>query len=208
MLDREISKRTKRRETRKAIKQAAVRLAEDNGWHGVSIRKIANAIGYSAPIVYEHFRDKTDLYHHLVADGFALLTQETDSAIEQAKTPEEVLRAVARARIDFAASHQTLHFLMFDADNPDWQQMEIYKSMKSIRHQVVHSLTQISGNPAKCEEYFFNFVCLVSGYTIFQRHLQISDRHRHSDKFFPRVMMEKAFFGSIERFIKSIKQEQ
>ena len=44
-----------REQTRSGIMQTAKTIARREGWQAVSIRKIADAIEYSAPIVYEYF---------------------------------------------------------------------------------------------------------------------------------------------------------
>lgn len=40
------------------ILQAAFNLAKTEGWTSLSMRKIADAIEYSAPVVYDHFENK------------------------------------------------------------------------------------------------------------------------------------------------------
>jgi AcrR family transcriptional regulator len=40
------------------ILQAAFTLAKTEGWGSLSIRKIADAIEYSAPVVYDYFENK------------------------------------------------------------------------------------------------------------------------------------------------------
>lgn len=40
------------------ILQAAFNLAKTEGWASLSMRKIADAIEYSAPVVYDHFENK------------------------------------------------------------------------------------------------------------------------------------------------------
>ncbi len=40
------------------ILQAAFNLVKTDGWASLSMRKIADAIEYSAPVVYDHFENK------------------------------------------------------------------------------------------------------------------------------------------------------
>lgn len=209
MLGREITLREKYKEkVRESIKQAALELADELGWHGVSIRKISSRVGYAPPIVYEHFKNKSDLYHHLVSDGFHELSGKTKALISRAESPEEVIIAVAETRMDFARRQQTLNFLMFDADNPDWQKVEIVRFMGEIRRSVLDAFTQLSGSDRHIEEYFINFVCLVTGFTFFHRHLIAKYNIPNPVKDFidPKIM-EKTFQRSIQRFIDSIRNE-
>ena len=48
-------KKQKKEELRKHILTAAQNIASDNGWQNVTIRKICDEIGYTAPIVYHYF---------------------------------------------------------------------------------------------------------------------------------------------------------
>lgn len=52
--------------TRQRLLSAATRLFADRGLHGVTSHEIARAAGVAAGTFYLHFRDKTDVYRHLV----------------------------------------------------------------------------------------------------------------------------------------------
>ena len=43
---------------RASILDAAWNLVETEGWQQLSIRKIADAIEYSVPVIYDHFENK------------------------------------------------------------------------------------------------------------------------------------------------------
>ena len=45
-------------EVRTSILRAAWQLVEQEGWQALSIRKIAEAIEYSVPVIYDHFKNK------------------------------------------------------------------------------------------------------------------------------------------------------
>ena len=45
-------------ETRMNILDAAFRIVKEEGWDALSMRKIADAIEYTAPIIYEYFDNK------------------------------------------------------------------------------------------------------------------------------------------------------
>lgn len=42
-------------EVRSSILRAAWKLVVQDGWQALSIRKIADAIEYSVPVIYDHF---------------------------------------------------------------------------------------------------------------------------------------------------------
>jgi AcrR family transcriptional regulator len=49
-------------ERRAAIVQAAVRLFAERGFRGTTTRALAEAVGISEPVLYEHFKSKRELY--------------------------------------------------------------------------------------------------------------------------------------------------
>ncbi|MDR1416635.1 MAG: TetR/AcrR family transcriptional regulator, partial [Prevotellaceae bacterium] len=65
-----IERRQKEREaTRKSIMDTALNIAIAEGWNAVTIRRIADTIEYTPPIVYEHFKNKEDLFDELKLMG-------------------------------------------------------------------------------------------------------------------------------------------
>lgn len=62
-------------ERRAAIIQAGVRLFAERGFRGTTTRALAEAVGVTEPVLYEHFKSKRDLYRAIVdaksRDGMA-----------------------------------------------------------------------------------------------------------------------------------------
>ena len=200
-----LSKKDLRREkTREAIKQAAIKIAEREGWNNVTIRKIADEVLYTPPIVYEFFENKDDLYRHLVIDGFEQLASSTVSAMDLLDSDQDKLVKMGEVRLDFANQNPTLHHMMFDAENPNWQKEELMKAMQSLGILVKDLLIRISGTPDKVEDHFLNLICLIKGYTYFNNHIMRNPkmRKKFSDK---RMDMKVLFLDAIKRFINSIK---
>jgi AcrR family transcriptional regulator len=65
---------------RAAILDAAVRLFSERGFRGTTTRALADAVGVSEPVLYEHFKSKHELY----------------AAIVEAKSREGMARGMAR----------------------------------------------------------------------------------------------------------------
>jgi AcrR family transcriptional regulator len=51
---------------RELIEQAAVQVFAERGYHGASIDEIGRRAGVSAPVLYDHFSSKLDLYRRLL----------------------------------------------------------------------------------------------------------------------------------------------
>ena len=46
-------------DTRMNILKAALQIVKEEGWPALSMRKIADVIEYTAPIIYEYFSNRT-----------------------------------------------------------------------------------------------------------------------------------------------------
>lgn len=95
------------------ILQAAFNLAKTEGWASLSMRKIADAIEYSAPVVYDHFENKEAILFEISLQGFKLLQKDLIKAQKKYETPEEQLTALVNAYWDFAFKNKEYYQLMF-----------------------------------------------------------------------------------------------
>ena len=62
-----------RESVRRSILDAARELFVNEGYHNVSIRKIAERIEYSPAAIYSYFPSKDDIFFALAEEGFRLL---------------------------------------------------------------------------------------------------------------------------------------
>ncbi len=101
-----------RQELRQAILSAARDIAAREGWQEVTIRKIAEAIEYTPPIIYEYFASKESLLLELLREGFRQLVQIIQTIQAKGDPPENVLREVAIAYWHFAFNSPELYQVM------------------------------------------------------------------------------------------------
>jgi AcrR family transcriptional regulator len=100
-------------ERRQQILDAARAVAEADGWAAVTSRRLADAIGYTQPVLYAHFPDgKTEIMRTVALAGFAELAAAMRAAVGR-KTGARAVTAVAGAYLDFAAAHPALYEAMF-----------------------------------------------------------------------------------------------
>ncbi len=101
-----------RQEMRQAILRAARDIAAREGWQEVTIRKIAEAIEYTPPIIYEYFASKEALLLELLREGFGQLLQIIQTIKARSGSPESVLRQVTLAYWHFAFNSPELYQVM------------------------------------------------------------------------------------------------
>ena len=98
---------------RQAIITAARQMAEAEGWDAVTIRRLADRIEYSQPVLYSHFPGKGGIINAVAVEGFAELRLILRDAREAAGSPEAALGELAGAYVGFALEHPALYDAMF-----------------------------------------------------------------------------------------------
>ena len=98
-------------ERRRRILDIALAIAEAEGWDAVTTRRLADAIDYSQPVIYQHFANRDELIRALVLEGFEALS----ARIEKLKDAEgwASLTDACRAYLGFAAERPSLYEAMF-----------------------------------------------------------------------------------------------
>lgn len=145
--------------TRRSIMDAALNIAISDGWNAVTIRKIANVIEYTPPIVYEYFKNKEDLLNKLVVLGHQILEKSNISSIRMESDPRKILMAISENFWDFAFNHKELYQLMFSL-NRKIPEKELFPLIKLIKRIFV----QLVGNEATAKEAMFSWMCFQQGY--------------------------------------------
>jgi AcrR family transcriptional regulator len=101
-----------RQDVRQQILAAARALAAAEGWQAVTIRKVADAVEYSPPTIYEYFASKEAILLALLRLGFRTLVDAMAAARDAATDPNAALLAVARAYWAFAWQYPELYQVM------------------------------------------------------------------------------------------------
>jgi AcrR family transcriptional regulator len=111
-------KERQRKEVRESILSSAWELVNHEGWQNLSIRRIADAIEYSVPVVYDHFENKEAILSEFNKRGFQLLGDKLKAAKEQHTQAAEQLEAIAFAYWDFAFQNKEYYQLMYGVGMP------------------------------------------------------------------------------------------
>lgn len=103
-----------RAERERLIIGAARDLAEAEGWDAVTTRRLAEAVEYSQPVLYSHFKGKDAIMAAVAVEGFADLAADMRAARTSAEDPRRALAAVAAAYAAFAQRRPALYDAMFN----------------------------------------------------------------------------------------------
>lgn len=101
-----------KQETRERILDACRELLLSEGFHGLSMRKLAAKIGYSATAIYFHFPDKDALLGELVEREFIKFRRAFDQA-SQVSDPIERLRQMGMIYVEFGLEQPSAYKFLF-----------------------------------------------------------------------------------------------
>lgn len=105
------------RDLRRRILETARALFVEAGYEAVTMRGIAERIGYSATTIYLHFRDKKALVDELCTEDFLALAHCFPTAADH-PDPIARLRAIGLAFLDFGLQHPNHYRMMFMTSHP------------------------------------------------------------------------------------------
>jgi AcrR family transcriptional regulator len=136
---------------REEILVAAERmLLETGSEEAVSIRAVAKAVGVTAPSIYRHFEDKTNLLFEVCARQFAAFDEALISAVEGITDPVDATYACGRAYVRFGMEHPEHYRIMFmlpDRATPDkWDDVMATGSFAVLTNRIAQ-MTEIGVLP-------------------------------------------------------------
>jgi len=188
-----IERRQKEREKiRKSIMDTALDIAVSEGWRSVTIRKIAETIEYTPPIVYEHFKNKQDLFNELVLIGHRILHKGDDLARKSESDPRKILLLLSVNHWDFAFKHKELYQLMFNFTRPIPND-EIEKLITPIKNLFF----ELTNNRELAEEIMFNWICLSHGFIFITMQMGLPSG-------LIEIPPKDLFMNAVERFLMNI----
>jgi AcrR family transcriptional regulator len=112
-LDHRDRRNSRKGALRQEIMNAAAELFAAEGYESVSMRKIAQRIGYTPMSIYLHFEDKADLLDCICEAAFADLYRRHELVDAEIKDPAERLKAGMQTFIDFALQHASYYRATF-----------------------------------------------------------------------------------------------
>ncbi|MGF1922969.1 MAG: TetR/AcrR family transcriptional regulator [Bacteroidia bacterium] len=130
-------------EVRDSILNSTRQIVLAEGWQAVSIRKIADAIGYSLPVVYTHFESKDAILEEFVKLGFSMLTDTIQQAKSNASTPEQQLTDMALAYFDFAFAKREYYQMMFGLGMPSCERAQQISEIGNFSSLVIDTIQHI-----------------------------------------------------------------
>ncbi|HTI66126.1 MAG TPA: TetR/AcrR family transcriptional regulator [Caulobacteraceae bacterium] len=95
------------------ILHAAERIFVREGYHGATIRKIADEVGVSSTALYMHFRDKSEILLEICEEAFAQLIAQNDAIGDLPLEPVARVRKMLEAYMQFGLANPNAYQLVF-----------------------------------------------------------------------------------------------
>ena len=133
-------------EVKTSILQAAWQLVLEEGWQALSIRKIADAIEYSAPVIYSHFENKDAILLEFIKEGFRQLTEEIIRQRDSQPEASQQLEAIAQGYWSFAFEHKEYYQLMFGLGIPACETVNQVTEMKEFSDVLISVIQEAISN--------------------------------------------------------------
>lgn len=102
-----------RAEREHRIIAAARLIAASEGWNAVTIRRLAEEIEYSQPVLYAHFENRDAIVAAVALEGFRELAIALRQAAHGSTDRRDAIRNVAEAYLAFARQQPALYEAMF-----------------------------------------------------------------------------------------------
>ena len=171
------------------------KIIKEEGWQSLSLRKIADAIEYSVPVIYKHFENKEAILQHFSKEGYELLYKKLKADLGKLTLGSIQLRSIANSYWEFAANNTQHYRIMFGLGIPNCQTINSSEEMSKTSKLILTAITStlIEANNASADIYLKlrTFWSIVHGFIA----IELLSNHNLSSQ--PSACMVDAIEGFI-----------
>jgi len=139
--DRATTARLPASQRRRQLLNVAVEAFGTNGFHKTSMSALAAAAGVTKPVLYQHFRSKSDLYLEVVRDIGGRLRDELGKAVANSTSAQSQVEAGFRSYFQFFANEPFAFEVLFgDGTRRD---DEFAREAHAVEESVAENIAQL-----------------------------------------------------------------
>jgi AcrR family transcriptional regulator len=114
-----------------AVREAALRLFAERGYHGTALRQVADALGIRTPSLYDHMRAKQDLLRDIVEETTEQVWADYERAVDGV---DDVTDRLRRAVQVYALQHAThrREALIVNRTSPAWRSRSVPECLSCV----------------------------------------------------------------------------
>ncbi|GAA4828824.1 TetR/AcrR family transcriptional regulator [Paenibacillus vulneris] len=139
--------------SRERILEEARQLFAEHGYHTLTMRSIAKAMGYSHGALYYHFKEKAELFHALVSADFQMLLERQREMLRRTRMGD--LGQLEKLMLEFIRFglenpyHYEIMFMINDAELQGYGKNEQAQCLELFATVVRSVIARQSGNEQK-----------------------------------------------------------
>nr|WP_293842951.1 TetR/AcrR family transcriptional regulator [uncultured Arsenicibacter sp.] len=187
-------------EVRNSILTAAWSIIQTEGWQALSIRKIADAIEYSVPVIYNHFESKEAIMLEFVKEGFRQLRDHIQAQLSEEDRSCQQLEIAGKAYWQFAFANQATYQLMFGMGLPPCERARQVPEIQSFSTMLVSLIQKVidHSNQPDTNAFlkFHTFWSILHGLVS----IQMINRSATPDEL-SELVLEDAIYGFIKALV-------
>jgi AcrR family transcriptional regulator len=139
--DRATTTRLPASQRRRQLLNVAIEAFGTSGFHKTSMSTLAAAAGVTKPVLYQHFRSKSELYLEVLRDIGGRLRDELGKAVADAPTPHSQVEAGFRAYFQFFANEPFAFEVLFgDGSRRD---DEFAREAHAVEESIAENIAQL-----------------------------------------------------------------
>ncbi|SDF77809.1 transcriptional regulator, TetR family [Mucilaginibacter pineti] len=154
-------------DTRKHILDAAMAIVRREGWRELSLRKIADTIEYTPPVIYCYFLNKEAVLIELARRTYALLIARVEQRLADVTGPKQRLETILRAYLAFAIEEKELYQLLYAVGTDLEDVKKTFPGLAVFMDLFRKELAQLVSRETFTETYFhckyFTMVAFIHG---------------------------------------------
>jgi AcrR family transcriptional regulator len=131
---------------REEILDAARAIGVREGWKAATIRSVAQELGYTSPLLYEHFRDKEDLLTQIAVDALGQL--EAQLTVDLPSDRRAAVARMVERYWTFMLEHTHLYRLVNGMDGVPVDKTVVGRSAQSLCKVVAEAVRPLLGESA------------------------------------------------------------
>lgn len=154
-------------DTKHNILRASLDIVKEEGWAALSMRKIADKIDYTAPVIYEYFSNKDAILRELTRIGYVKLANKMEEAGKLSTTVEGQLEAMWLAYWNFAFEYKELYQVMYGVEMNCCANAGVCPDYEKPMNMLWDKIEELTPVERRTEEYidrkYYTFWSVVHG---------------------------------------------
>jgi len=171
---------------RRQIIEGAMQVFAAKGFHGASVREIADAAGLTMGTMYNYVRSKEDILYIVYDFMTTILTEGLRKTIEETKDPREKVSAALRHNMEMIYQYRdVIMFLYREAGNYDRESIHTVLAQETKYIEVFEELLRLHFAGRKISEFrlkmaadilsYLNVILVLRGWSLRRRYKSMDD---------------------------------